>query len=154
MAEPTANQERLVVLACFAQTFSYTMLLPTFSVLVADELRLGVAVAGEGWIGWGASAGADETKTSKRRQTQTLPGTTGRSENNDGLVLVAAGHTGVGAKAGQPLDFGHGSIDGLSACWPSGYFRFPVCGRRQWRRTVIWNGSAMKRRSAACIRLS
>ena len=71
-----------------------------------------VAVAGEGWIGWGASAGGETSETSKRRQRQTQPGTTGRSENNDGLVLVAAGHTGVGAKAGQPLDFGSGSIDG------------------------------------------
>ena len=59
-----------------------------------------VAVAGEGWIGWGASAGGDDDDDARRRrQTRALPGTTGRSENNDGLVLVAAGHTGAKAKA-------------------------------------------------------
>ena len=87
-----------------------------------------VAVAGEGWIGWGASAGGGETSTSARRQRQTLPGTTGRSENNDGLVLVAAGHTGVGAKAGQPFDFGD------SGCMDGG-------GNRESLRSAKWRSS-------------
>ena len=60
-----------------------------------------VAVAGEGWIGWGekspraadAPALADDILATRKPRSQTALSTshvTGRSENNDGLVLIAA----------------------------------------------------------------
>jgi len=50
-----------------------------------------VAVTGEGWVGWGAARRGDKSGEKKNN-------TSGRSENNDGLVLVAAGHTGASAE--------------------------------------------------------
>ena len=94
-----------------------------------------VAVAGEGWIGWGASAGGDDDDARRRRRRlRAFPGTTGRSENNDGLVLVAAGHTGAKAKT-KPFPFvvvdntgrvdGGGKRESLRAKWHSSEDDYP-----------------------------
>ena len=53
----------------------------------ARDVRF-VAVAGEGWIGWGEKSGArGEEEDANRRKLRTK--TTGGSNDNDGLVLVA-----------------------------------------------------------------
>ena len=57
----------------------------------ARDVRF-VAVAGEGWIGWGEKSGArGEEEDANRRKPRALAphGTTGGSNDNDGLVLVA-----------------------------------------------------------------
>ena len=53
-----------------------------------------VAVKGEGWIGFGNSRDGAYESVSRVTPAQ-KPGPIGRSANNDGLVLVAAGHTGA-----------------------------------------------------------
>ena len=65
-----------------------------------------VAVAGEGWIGWGEKSaaadprGREDDARLKPRETRSLSrsSVTGRSENNDGFVLVSAS----GDDAGSP----------------------------------------------------
>lgn len=57
----------------------------------ARDVRF-VAVAGEGWIGWGEKSGArGEEEDANRRKPRALAphGTAGGSNDNDGLVLVA-----------------------------------------------------------------